>query len=88
MVNDVDVHQHFHFNYKRFDTWLGTPTYIRIDKFGLTKKLLCYIKDQGANLQTLAHALKSIVNCESLHTVVPFENGACFYQIVSICNKQ
>lgn len=55
-----------------------------MDKFGLTEKVLCYIKDQGANLQTLAHALKSIINCESLHNVVPFEDGACFNHVFII----
>ncbi len=55
-----------------------------LDKFGLKKKVLCYIKDQGANLQTLTHALKSIVNCESLHNVVLCEDDACFNHVFII----
>jgi hypothetical protein len=35
MMNDIDVHQYFHSNYKLFDTWLGTLTYITMDTFGL-----------------------------------------------------
>lgn len=57
-----------------------------MDKFGFTKKVLCYIKDQGANLQTLTHALKSIVNCESLHNVVLCEDDACFnHVLIKLC---
>lgn len=57
-----------------------------MDKFGFTKKVLCYIQDQGANLQTFRHALKSIVNCESLHNVVLFEDGARFNNVfIKLC---
>ncbi len=37
-------------------------------------------------MQTFTHAFKSIVNCESLHNVVPFEDGACFYHVfIKLC---
>ncbi len=46
-------------------------------KFGLTSKVLCYVKDGGTNLASMTIALKSIISCEALSLLVPFD-GACF----------
>jgi len=37
-----------------------------LDKYGLMKKIIVYVKDEGSNFNAMIHALKSIVNCESL----------------------
>jgi hypothetical protein len=37
-----------------------------LDKYGLRKKIIVYVKDEGFNLNAMIGALKSIVNCEYL----------------------
>jgi hypothetical protein len=37
-----------------------------LDKYGLKKKIVVYIKGEGSNFDAMTIALKSIVNCESL----------------------
>lgn len=32
-----------------------------LDRFNLTKKIICYVKDEGSNLATLTQALRSVV---------------------------
>jgi hypothetical protein len=37
-----------------------------LDKHGLRKKIIAYVKDEGSNLNAMITALKAIVNCEYL----------------------
>lgn len=37
-----------------------------LEQHGLMKKMIFYVKDEGANLNVLTIILKSIVNCEAL----------------------
>jgi len=48
-----------------------------LEKFGLASKLLCYVKDEGTNLGTMTTTLKSVLSCEALNLLAPFD-GACF----------
>jgi hypothetical protein len=48
-----------------------------LEKFGLPSKVLCYVKDEGINLASMTTALKSIISCEALDLLVPFD-GECF----------
>ncbi len=36
-----------------------------LDKYGLRKKIIAYVKDEGSNFKTMIITLKAIVNCES-----------------------
>jgi hypothetical protein len=58
-----------------------------LEKFGLTSKVLCYVKNEGTNLETMTIALKPIISCEALSLPIPFF-GACIAQNISICNKK
>jgi hypothetical protein len=53
-----------------------------LKKFGLTSKVLCYVKDEGTNLETMTIALKSTISCEVLNLLTPFV-GACFGHAMS-----
>jgi hypothetical protein len=35
-----------------------------LDKYGLRKKIIVYVKDEGSNLNAMTRALKFVVNCE------------------------
>jgi hypothetical protein len=37
-----------------------------LNKYGLRKKIITYVKNEGSNLNSMTIALKAIVNCESL----------------------
>ncbi len=37
-----------------------------LDKYGLRKKIIAYVKDEGSNLNAMTSALKFVVNCEYL----------------------
>jgi hypothetical protein len=37
-----------------------------LDKFGLRKKIIAYVKDEGSNLNAMTFALNSVINCETL----------------------
>jgi hypothetical protein len=37
-----------------------------LDKYGLRKKIIVYVKDDGSNLNAMTSALKYVSNCESL----------------------
>jgi hypothetical protein len=37
-----------------------------LDKYGLRKKIIAYVKDEGSNLNAMTCALKFVVNYESL----------------------
>ncbi len=53
-----------------------------LEKFSLTSKVLCYVKDKGTNLASMTTILKSIISCETLNLLVPF-HGACFGHVMS-----
>ncbi len=46
-------------------------------KYGLTKKILAYVKNESANMNTMTIVLKSIVSCEALDAMESF-HGTCF----------
>jgi hypothetical protein len=37
-----------------------------LDEYGLRKKIITYVKDEGSNLNALTSALNFVVNCETL----------------------
>jgi len=37
-----------------------------LDKYGLRKKIIVYVKDERSNINVMIIALKFVVNCESL----------------------
>jgi hypothetical protein len=53
-----------------------------LNKFGLTQKIMAYVKDEGSNLATCAQALKAYVFCIDLDTTKPFD-GYCFGRTLS-----
>ncbi len=53
-----------------------------LEKFGFTSKVLCYVKDEGTNLETTTIALLSIISCEVLNLLTPFV-GACLGHALS-----
>jgi hypothetical protein len=48
-----------------------------LDKYGLRKKNIAYVKDEGSNLNAMTNVLKSIVKCDSLGIEESFQ-GTCF----------
>jgi hypothetical protein len=46
---------------------LATNLIKLFDQYGLRKKLIAYVKDEGSNIITMIIALKSIVKCEVLN---------------------
>ncbi len=53
-----------------------------LDKFGLRKKVITYVKDESSNLNAMTFALKSIISCETLSLQESF-NGTCFGHVFS-----
>jgi hypothetical protein len=47
------------------------------NQYGLRKKIITYVKDEGSNLTTMTIAFKSIVRCEILGLDESFQN-TCF----------
>jgi hypothetical protein len=47
-------------------TWQALAKFLRelLDKYGLMKKFITYVKDEGFNFNAMIGALKSVVNCE------------------------
>ncbi len=37
-----------------------------LNKYGLRKKIITYVKNEGSNLNAMTITLKAVVNCESL----------------------
>ncbi len=48
-----------------------------LDKYGLRKNIISYVKNEGSILNAMTSALKSIVNCEFLGLEESFQ-GTCF----------
>jgi hypothetical protein len=38
-----------------------------LEKFGLTSKILCYVKDEGTNLGIMTTTLKLVISCEAFN---------------------
>jgi hypothetical protein len=48
-----------------------------LDSFGLLKKIIPYVKDEGSNLNTLTNALTTVVSCAPFLLSCLFL-GSCF----------
>ncbi len=48
-----------------------------LNNYGLKKKIIAYVKDEGPNLNAMTIALKNVVNYESLYLEQSFQ-GTCF----------
>jgi hypothetical protein len=48
-----------------------------LQKYGLIKLILVYVKDEASSSNTIIDTLKSMVNCESLVVAKSFQ-GTCF----------
>jgi hypothetical protein len=48
-----------------------------LDKYGLRKNIITYVKDEGSNINVMTTALKVVVNCESFGLEESFQ-GTCF----------
>jgi hypothetical protein len=48
-----------------------------LDQYDLKKKIIAYVKDEGANLNVMTTTLKFVVNCEVLGMEESFQ-GTCF----------
>jgi hypothetical protein len=57
-----------------------------LDKFSLTHKILAFVEDEKSNLQVCENALISIVSCNNLDLLEPFD-GTCFGHALSIVCK-
>jgi hypothetical protein len=53
-----------------------------LDKYGLRKNIIAYVKDEGSNLHAMTIALKVVVNCESFGLEESFQ-GTCFGHVFS-----
>jgi len=51
-----------------------------LDKFGLRKKIIAYVKDEGSNLNVMTSILKFVVLYETLGLQENF-NGICFWYV-------
>ncbi len=58
-----------------------------LDKYGLRKKIIVYVKNEGTNLNVVTIALKAIVNYKSFGLEKSFHGTllwACFFKSMSI----
>jgi len=53
-----------------------------LDSFGLRKKIITFVKNEGVNLNAMTLALRSIVSCHILRLEESF-NGSCFKHVFS-----
>jgi hypothetical protein len=53
-----------------------------LDSYGLSKKIIVYVKYEGVNFNSMTMALKFDFNCEVLGLEESF-NGTCFYHAFS-----
>jgi hypothetical protein len=60
--------------------WVGKTIETLLEKFGLTSKVLCYVKD--INSSSMTATLKSMISCEALNLLQPFD-GTCFGHAMS-----
>ncbi|KAJ7538060.1 hypothetical protein O6H91_11G033100 [Diphasiastrum complanatum] len=55
-----------------------------LSQHNLTSRIIGYVKDEGANLNTMTNALISVVDCEPLNLCEPYA-GNCFGHVMSKC---
>jgi hypothetical protein len=58
-----------------------------LNKYGLRKNIITYVKDEGFNFNVMIIALKSIASCESLSLEKRLQGtcfGHCFFKGMSI----
>jgi hypothetical protein len=58
-----------------------------LNKYGLRKKIIAYVKDEGSNLNAMITTLKAIVNYEYFGLEKNFQGTllwACFFKSMSI----
>jgi hypothetical protein len=53
-----------------------------LEKYGLRKKIIAYVKNEGSNLNAMIIELKHVVNCESLGLEERFQS-TCFGHVFS-----
>jgi hypothetical protein len=53
-----------------------------LNKFGLRKKIIAYVKDEGFNLNAMTFALKFVISCETLN-LQENVNSTCFGHVFS-----
>jgi hypothetical protein len=53
-----------------------------LDQYDLAKKIVAYVKDEGANLNAMTISLKFVVDCEVLAIEESFQ-GTCFGHALS-----
>jgi hypothetical protein len=53
-----------------------------LNKYGLRKKIIAYVKNEGSNLHVMIIALKAIVNYEYIGLEESFQ-GTCFGHVFS-----
>jgi len=53
-----------------------------LDKYGLRKKIIAYVKDEGLDLNAMITVLKVVVNYESFGLEESFK-GTCFGHVFS-----
>jgi hypothetical protein len=53
-----------------------------LDKYGLKKKIIAYVKDEGSNVNAMTIALKVATNYESFGLEKNFQ-GTCFGHVFS-----
>ncbi len=56
-----------------------------LKQYGLTKKILAYVKDKGANLNIMTIALKSIISCEILGMMESFHGTYIKHALFKAC---
>ncbi len=56
-----------------------------LDRFLLTQKILAFVKDEGSNLQTCVSALTSIVSCNNLGLLKPYDGIYFGYAMSKVC---
>jgi hypothetical protein len=49
---------------KTIDQALARSLTKLLDKYGLRKNIIAYVKDEGSNINVMTIALKVVVNCE------------------------
>ncbi len=66
------------------DYWLSMARSLTklLNKYGLMKKIIAYVKDEGSNINAMSITLKVVVNYDSLGLEKSFQ-GTCFGHVFS-----
>lgn len=65
---------------------LAKQSKVLFESFSLTSRVLCFVKDEGINLKTMATTLKSMISCEVLDLKSLFDS-ACFGHAMSMATQ-